>query len=354
MRKARSRAGRPQKETELDVIRERLLEELSELDFGQAKMASLAEHSTMGVGGPAVVLEVPDLGRLTGFLRLEAEKGWGLFMVGQGSNVLFPDCGLTAVVVRLVGDLAKVEPPEGSILRAGAGASVAKVLYAAESYGLSGFEFMAGIPGSLGGAAWGNAGAAGKDVSSVIRTLTIASAKNAIETLPISEFRPGYRRLGPPPGREGSVIVAAEMELEKSTKEAVRQSINERLKSRTRGQPRGRSLGCVFMNPPGDFAGRLLDQCGLKGKKLGGAVISEAHANFIVNQGGASARDVSMLAKEMADMVKKNFGIALEPEIRAVDEKGQALPLGDSPGPANQKEAPSSEGGANLGPKTSF
>lgn len=312
----------------LDGVRAKLAEELSNADLGRVRLVRLADHSTIGIGGPAVTLEVPSLEKLMAFLRLKEEKSWDSVVVGQCSNILFPDEGLTAVALRLVDDLALLGAPDGAKIEAGAGASLAKLLFATQSAGLSGLEFTAGIPGTVGGAAWGNAGAAGIDISAVMREVSVATPDKGLERIPLSEFRPGYRHLGPPPDREGAIIVSVSFELERSTPEQVRAAVSERLKSRTRGQPKGRSLGCVFKNPPGDSAGRLIDLNGFKGAGTGGAVVSRDHANFIINQGGASAKDVIEVAKEIWHGVALNNRVELDLEIRILDPAGRVVGLG--------------------------
>jgi UDP-N-acetylmuramate dehydrogenase len=315
-----------------DLAREATLAALLSEDLGRARLARLSEHSTMGVGGPAVVLEVPDLARLKAFLALAAERGWSRLVVGQGSNILFPDQGLTAVAVRLVGELAAISA-EGPapVLSAGAGASAARLLYAAQGRGLAGLEFLAGVPGTVGGAVRGNAGAAGADMASALESATLLRPSGEPKAFGPEELGPGYRSMALPPGWEEAVVVEAAVRLAPSSPQAVRAAIDERLKARAKGQPKGRSLGCVFKNPPGDHAGRLIDQCGLKGRRKGGAVVSRDHANFIVNQGGATAADVIGLAAEIRARVAESLGTLLEPEIRLVDPSGAPIRL---PGPA--------------------
>ena len=309
-------------------------------------VANMAEHSTMGVGGPAVVLEVSDMESLAAFLKVREERGWDFMVVGQGSNVLFPDQGLTAIALRLVGDFAAINQTGESVIEAGAGASMAKLLFFAERASLSGLEFMAGIPGTVGGAVWGNAGAAGLDFGSALNSVTMVTAKSGSKTIPFSDFRPGYRRLGPPPGWEGAVIAFSELQLFPLPQEVIRAKAFERVKSRSRGQPKGRSLGCVFMNPDEDFAGRLIDQCGFKGRRLGGALVSQEHANFILNHAGATAAEISALVKEIRTTVRKVHGVVLTPEIRIIDERGLEEKFTDSEGFAeNNRASAGAEGG---------
>jgi UDP-N-acetylmuramate dehydrogenase len=311
-----------------DRERVRRLAVLARSGLGAVRMASLARHSTMRVGGPAVVVEPGEPGRLPDLFGLLARRGWPAMVVGQGSNVLFPDQGLTAPVVRLVGNLSDIRLGSGGLVEAGAGASTARLGAWAAERGLSGLEFMAGIPGTVGGAAWGNAGAAGRSFSEAAAELTIHTPERGFERLPMALFRPAYRRLGPPEGRAGAVVVSAALALTESTPAKVKAAMAERLAQRARGQPGGRSLGCVFMNPEGDSAGRLIDLCGLKGRRLGGAMISEVHANFIINRRLATAADVLGLARLARDEVRGRFGVELEPEIRIVDASGRTVGLG--------------------------
>lgn len=232
-------------------------------------------------------------------------------VLGNGSNVLFADSGFPGMVLKLAGELAEISV-EGESLCAGAGAGLPAAAVAAQRAGLAGIEFAAGIPGTVGGAVMTNAGAFGSSTAEVLERVFAIDATGRL--LEIDSFEASYRR---PLAPEGLVVIRAACKLRRTGADEIRNSMREMMESRRRTQPVGEaSAGSVFRNPEGDSAGRLIEECGLKGRRVGGAIISPKHANFIVNDGGATAADIRELMNLAASEVHDRFGVRLRPEVR--------------------------------------
>ncbi|MDR1110247.1 MAG: UDP-N-acetylmuramate dehydrogenase [Deltaproteobacteria bacterium] len=304
-----------------------------------ARTVVLADLSTMGLGGPALLVEprrAQDLARLLMFLR---DEGLPFLPVGGASNILFPDAGLEAAVVRPAGDLA-LASVSGTTLLAGAGAPVAVLMDMARRAGLSGLEMAAGLPGTAGGAAMGNAGRADRGLADLLDFLELVAPDGETVRLSRDQLAPSYRSLGLPGALGGSVVASMGLALARSDPGRVREAERRFLADRA-GQPRGRSLGCFFRNPPGESAGRLIDRCGLKGAADGGAEVSPGHANFILNRGAATADQVLRLAGLCRERVFLASGLWLEPEVRIVGPRGQALDIpGLGSGPPARRDRP--------------
>lgn len=280
----------------------------------------MARHTSWRVGGPAdIYCEPRDLPELQAFLaQLPAEVP--LLWIGLGSNLLVRDGGFRGAVVCLGKGFGGIETlPDGG-LRAGAGLPCAKLAQHCGRTGLAGGEFLAGIPGTVGGALAMNAGAHGGETWQRVRAVqTIDQAGTLHRRLP-AEYRIAYRSVNGPPG-EG--FVAAEFAFEAAPLEQVQAAIHALLRRRAATQPlRLANAGSVFRNPPGDFAARLIEAAGLKGLSCGRAQVSELHANFIVNLGGARAADIESLIDTVQARVEAASGVRLEPEVRRVGEAG--------------------------------
>jgi UDP-N-acetylmuramate dehydrogenase len=274
-------------------------------------------YTTFHVGGKADVLyhagSSEELQRMIAYLHKESIP---CMVVGKGSNLLFPDEGYRGVVILLKGLFEAVDrdrKKRGSLL-AGGGVGLSRLLSFCRSHDLGGLEFLAGIPGTLGGAVVMNAGAFGRDMGDVIGEVHLITAKGETTVLDSGELSFSYRHLAIP---EGSVVVKARLALNFMPGERVAMKMEEYLARRKREQPSGLpSAGSIFKNPPDDHAGRLIEMVGLKGKKIGGAMISPNHANWIVNTGGAKAKDILSLMELVRKTVLKETGIKLEPEIK--------------------------------------
>jgi len=239
-------------------------------------------------------------------------------VVGNGSNLLVGDRGFKGVMIHLRDQLALVEQngKNDEIIMCGGGLTIPELLAHCRHNGLGGLEFLAGIPGTVGGAVSMNAGAWGKEVGSHVQDIQIATAKGELKTWRRPRLTFSYRALSIP---EGAVVAKARFHLKRENPETVTDKMAEYLRMRLEKQPLGMpSGGSVFKNPAGDYAGRLIESVGLKGKRIGGAMISPKHANFIVNTGGARGDDILALMDLARKRVKEQTGIGLEPEIRVV------------------------------------
>jgi UDP-N-acetylenolpyruvoylglucosamine reductase len=269
--------------------------------------------TTIGTGGPAAAFARPtSLGELERALGWAAERDLEVVTVGLGSNLLASDDGVGALVLRLDGDLAAVEL-DGELLRAGGGAANAVCLHRARSAGLGGFEFACAIPGTAGGGVRMNAGAYGSDWAAILERVLIASSDGS-GWLTAAELGLSYRHSDLLPGQ---VVARVEYRLRPRPVAEIKAQVAELVTRRKATQPTNkRTFGSVFKNPPGEFgAGRMLELCGLKGHRIGGAVISPRHANFIENAGGATSADCLALMTEGRRRAREQHGVELEQEV---------------------------------------
>lgn len=281
---------------------------------GVRRDESLAAHTTFRVGGPASLFVVCDtVSDLAHTVAICDEEGVERTVLGKGSNVLVSDQGYSGAVI-VLGDEFKRRGLDGSHVRAGAGSILAVLVQEAFSRGMTGLEFAVGVPGTLGGALAMNAGARDAWIGSIVESVTLLVPGSGLVSLGASEIRWEYRRTSLP---RDSVIVEASLRLEPGDGDQIRRVMEANLRRRRRSQPLGMpSAGSVFVNPEGDSAGRLIEELGLKGYTMGGATVSDVHANFIVNSGGASARDVVDLIAHVRAAVEDEYGIELRPEVR--------------------------------------
>jgi UDP-N-acetylmuramate dehydrogenase len=273
----------------------------------------LAKLTTIGTGGPATGFAQPDsLGELEAALGWASERDLAVVAVGLGSNLLAADDGVDALVVRLAGDLAAVEV-DGDLLRAGGGATNAVCLHRARSAGLGGLEFACAIPGTAGGGVRMNAGAYGSDWAAILERALVVSADGSGWLTP-EELGLSYRHSGLGPGE---VVARVEYRLSPRPVDEIKADVADLVARRKATQPTNkRTFGSVFKNPPGELgAGRMLEQCGLKGHGIGGAVISPRHANFIENAGGATSADCLALMAEARRRAREQYGVELEHEV---------------------------------------
>ncbi|MFM8321012.1 MAG: UDP-N-acetylmuramate dehydrogenase [Chloroflexota bacterium] len=294
------------------------------------RQAPLARYTAARLGGPAdAFLEVETLEELVQAVELAWAGGLPLHLLGGGSNVLVSDRGVHGLVVLNRARAAHFDLPADPALPptlwAESGANFGLLARLAAQRGLAGLEWAAGIPGTLGGAVVGNAGAHGSDMAAMLELAEILQPGPAgeipasRETWPVTMLQYAYRtsRLKRTPG---AVVLSARLRLQRSTPEAVQTRSDELAAYRKRTQPPGASLGSMFKNPPGDYAGRLIEAAGLKGVQLGGAQISPVHANFFINLGSASAADLRGLIDLARERVAAQSGVNLEPEIELMGE----------------------------------
>lgn len=274
----------------------------------------MARHTTLAVGGPARWLFRP--ADEAALIRAMAAipVGIPILPLGRGSNMLIPDAGFDGLVLDLSA-LARLSIEDHGVT-AGAGVRMGKLAQAAANHGLTGLEFMATVPGDVGGGIAMNAGAFGQQVSDTLQSIRILDRCGQASELPASTLSMRYRHTTLP---EGSVVLAASFSLEPGDAEAIRERMRAMRAQRSDTQPLAwPNCGSVFKNPEGDHAARLVEAAGLKGHTIGGARISEVHANFIVNDGSASAADVLALIEKARQEVQARFGVTLEPEVRIV------------------------------------
>ena len=275
-------------------------------------------YTTFRVGGKAEALcGVKDLLQLKDLLSFVSKESLPFLVVGKGSNLLVRDGGLKGIVLLLEGELEGVEEKDGTI-HAGGGLGLSELVRFSHKKGLAGLEFLAGIPGTVGGAVAMNAGAWGRSTGEAVTAVEIVTGTGERITKSSTELQFGYRKAVLP---AGSVVVKAWFKGTPDFPVAIGERIRDYLERRKANQPlEYPSAGSVFKNPPDDYAGRLIENVGLKGKRIGGAMISDKHANVIVNVGGASAQDVLALMETARQKVREQTGIELEPEIKVVGE----------------------------------
>ena len=283
----------------------------------------LAAHTTMRVGGPADVLVVAkDVSTLTGLVREARVAGIPFCLLGRGSDVVVADAGCRGLVILSRAEGWRIE---GDRMTAEAGLPLARAATLAQRAGLSGLEFGLAIPGTVGGAIWANAGAHGAEVADVLESVVVLRADGSEATERAVTLSLTYRdsRLKDSAGERsaGDLVLTATFRLDPADPAVVKARLDDIRRWRREHQPLGQpSAGSVFRNPQGDSAGRLIDACGLRGKRLGGAVISQKHANFIVNEGGATASDVRRLAELAREAVARQFGVDLVYEVQFIGD----------------------------------
>lgn len=292
--------------------------------FGErARFAEpLSRHTSFRIGGPADVwIEVNDAEELLAVQRMARDEATPIFVIGIGTNVLVSDRGVRGVVVKLgrgLGQLDWAATPDGMSVRAGAAAPFKKLVLESVSRQLAGLEFAEGIPGSIGGGLLMNAGAFGGEMSDVVDSIEGTESERGPVRYERSELRFGYRRFDLP---AGVIITAVTFGLHGGDGAEIRARMADAKRRRESKQPLGLpNAGSIFKNPPGEFAGRLIDAVGMKGSRVGGAMVSEAHANFIVNVDGACATDVKRLMDQIVDAVWQQKQVRLVPEIRLVGD----------------------------------
>jgi UDP-N-acetylmuramate dehydrogenase len=272
----------------------------------------LARHTSMGVGGPAAVMAFPrSTAELEQTLRLRGELEAPHRVLGGGSNLVVVDEGLDELVVNTE-EMRQVVIGDDGVVTAEAGANLIRTVVRCCREGWRGMESAVGIPGSVGGAAVMNAGAYGFSISDVMREIVVYDEAGA-RTAPPEGWQFHYRGSSIP---EGAAVASLTVALKRDDPKVLESETRELSTQRIKSQPGGRNAGCVFKNPAGGHAGRLIDGLGLKGTRVGGAVVSPRHANFVVNEGGATASDVLSLLDLLRDRVRRETGVDLELEVK--------------------------------------
>lgn len=280
------------------------------------KDADLAKYTWFRVGGKAEVLFKPeDLEDLQYFLKSKP-KGIPIGVLGMGSNVLIRSGGIPGVVIRLNRGFSKIRLEEGNFLEVGAGVLDRTVALTAQEYGLAGLEFLAGIPGVIGGALRMNAGAYGSEMKDVLERAYVLDPNGILHELDVDQLKLSYRHCGVP---EDWIFVGARLKSTPGDKEIIRARILEIMKAREETQPiHMRTGGSTFANPEDQKAWELIDKAGCRGLKQGGAQVSEKHCNFFINTGSATSEDLEDLMEEVEKRVFHTSGIHLKREIRCL------------------------------------
>ncbi len=279
----------------------------------------MSRHTSFGLGGPAdVLVDAADERSLKDCAALLADEGVPTRVLGRGTNVLVRRGGIEGAVIiagRALGGIRR----EGTEVLAGSGVPLSKLLSFCAGEGLSGLEGLAGIPGSVGGAVVTNAGSHGVSIGERLVDVVVFEPGGSSRAIPVDRIGIGYRRSELP---HGAVVEKARVGLDEGDPESIRTAQHEMMDRKWRAQPCGmRSAGCIFKNPPEVPAGLLIDRAGLKGTRVGGAVVSDQHANFIVNDRGATADDVERLIDAVRRKVRETEGVELELEVEVIGRR---------------------------------
>lgn len=276
---------------------------------------AMSHHTTFKIGGPADYFLMPDkdtdVGRI---VKICKESAIPYFILGNGSNLLVGDGGYRGAVIQIYKNMSAVTV-EGTEITVQAGALLSSVAAAAKNAALTGFEFAGGIPGTMGGAVVMNAGAYGGEMKDVLTEITVMDEEGEIVTLPADKLELGYRTSIIKTA--GYIVLEAKLQLKEGNPEVIRETMKDLTIRRTTKQPlEYPSAGSTFKRPEGYFAGKLIMDSGLAGYQVGGAQVSEKHCGFVINAGGATARDVRTLMDNVRDIVYKKYGVTLEPEVK--------------------------------------
>jgi UDP-N-acetylmuramate dehydrogenase len=291
------------------------------VDYGRLTYDRLlAPYTTYKIGGPADVFAEPSTpAQLLNLMQIITAQGEPWMTIGRGSNLLIGDRGIRGVVIHLGKGFDTVEF-NGTSVTAGSACSFVKLAMLSAKQGLSGFEFAGGIPGSVGGAVYMNAGAHGSDISKLFKSAELVLANGKLVHYDLSQMDFAYRHSVL--HEEAAILVSSTFALTPGDATVIAEKMATLKAHRQRTQPlTAACCGSVFRNPPGDYAARLIEAAGLKGSRVGGAIISNLHANFIVNTGQATATDVLELIARVQVTIMDQYGIALKPEVLAVGER---------------------------------
>jgi len=268
-------------------------------------------HTTWGVGGvAALMVEATTVDEVNAITEASSRFNAPMRVIGCGSNLLVAEAGYPGIVLRLSGAFRDIEVQPEGIVRAGAGARLPRLSDIAAKAGLSGIEFGVGIPGTVGGAVKMNAGAHGADTKSILASATWIDTGTSMVHTGIPDL--GYRSssIG-----TGDILIESTFRMQQGDKEVIEDTMAEYCRMRRARQPLGRTAGSVFRNPSGDSAGRLIEAVGAKGLRIGGAIVSEKHANFFLNTDDATPSDIESLINEVSDRVHSEFGVRLRLEV---------------------------------------
>ena len=272
-------------------------------------------HTTFRVGGPADYFLMPQTPQeVQKVVSLCKEEGMPFYVIGNGSNLLVSDQGYRGVILQLYRNMSRIQV-EGTVIRAQAGALLSAIAARAYENHLTGFEFAAGIPGTIGGATVMNAGAYGGEMKDVLLRVTVLSPEGELLSIVKEEMELGYRTSVI--SKKGYITLEAEIGLSPGKQEEIKARMDDLRIRRTTKQPlEYPSAGSTFKRPEGYFAGKLIQDCGLAGYQVGGAQVSEKHCGFVINKEHATAADIDALMRQVSAKVKEQFGVTLEPEVK--------------------------------------
>lgn len=280
----------------------------------------MSRHTTFRVGGPADFFVTPKAKEeVRDVIRICKEAGMPYYIIGNGSNLLVSDAGYRGVVVQIYKKMNEVKV-EGDLVKAQAGALLSGIAAKALGAELSGFEFASGIPGTIGGACVMNAGAYGGEMKDVLESVTVLTGEGKIIELGRNELELGYRTSVI--AKKGYIVLGAVLKLERGDGEKIKTYMDELKEKRVTKQPlEYPSAGSTFKRPKGYFAGKLIEDAGLRGFQVGGAQVSEKHCGFVINRNHATAADIMELMRQVQIRVKENSGVDLEPEVKRLGDE---------------------------------
>src|SRR5579859_4384840 len=285
---------------------------------GISEEEPLATRTSFGIGGPAeFFVELSRVEAIEKAIDGCRERDIPYLLLGAGTNLLIADAGVEGLVIRVVNRDHHIE---GTKVRAGAGLKMMRLARIVADAGLRGFEFAIGVPGTVGGAVYQNAGCWGKEIREVLVQAEVYQSRVGVRNMSPSDLKLGYRTSGLREGAlQGALVISATVQLARGDGEEAKRLMAKLTKERNETQPiKTKNCGSVFKNPPGDSAGRLVQAAGLKGMREGAAVISDMHGNFIINEGGAKAKDVRALIDRAKAEIKRRFNLEIETEVEMV------------------------------------
>lgn len=279
----------------------------------------MEKHTTFRIGGPADYFVMPsDVTDVKAVIELCEQEKVPYYVVGNGSNLLVGDKGFRGVIIQIAGNMNQLQA-DGEVITAQAGCSLAQIAGKALDEELAGFEFAAGIPGTLGGAVRMNAGAYGGEIKDVLESAFVLTKEGKVMELSVNEMEFGYRTSIIE--RTGWIILGGKIRLHKGKREEIKAVMDDLREKRVSKQPlEYPSAGSTFKRPKGYFAGKLIQDAGLRGFRVGGACVSEKHSGFVINIDHATAADVVSLMEQVDEKVRAQFGVGLEPEVRRIGE----------------------------------
>lgn len=278
----------------------------------------MSRHTTFRTGGPADLLVQPEAEQIAPILEVCRNEEIPWTVIGNGSNLLVGDGGIRGVVLEIGKQMSDIVI-EGTVITAGAGAMLSSIASRAAAAELTGMEFASGIPGSLGGAVVMNAGAYGGEMKDILQEVTVLTPEGTVQTLSVEELELSYRHSIIP--EKGYLVINAILKLQQGNADEIQSIMDDLKEKRVSKQPlEYPSAGSTFKRPEGYFAGKLIQDAGLRGFRVGGAQVSEKHCGFIINRDQATSTDICQLMQQVSEIVYEKFGVRLEPEVKKIGE----------------------------------